>query len=137
MADFGPGDDPTLSNYISGTDYAIGGLISLLALAAVGGAVVGLELGGATFGALDSSGFATISLADSNTILENAIIDAGTPNAAVWEATTVDEQFTVDKWAEYLNNIDSGGTPDFTDTFDLSPPDESYIGNDWFPWEQQ
>lgn len=126
--EFPPGYDPVQTNYISGSYEAIGALVVLLGLAELGAAVVGAELfsGGAVFTA-ETGGFATISLEDSNLIMENAILnsEAGQTAASfdLWKETTFDEMMTVNKYSNFVQGIPLETEGDFGAAFDSSVDD--------------
>lgn len=119
--DFPPGYDPSQANYISGTDQAIGALISILALAAIAAGVVGAELlGGGIILEAGTNDFAypTIDEADNLVAqgLFNRLQNLPDPQTLeTWVPETVDEQVTVDRYTDYLSNLSNGN---FGSSFD-------------------
>lgn len=126
VMDYAPGYDPSQANYISGTNQAIGALVTLLALGAIGGGVVGVELlgGGAIF-ETEVDNFARPTIDEANAQIAQGLFNRlqNLPDPQTLEVfvpTTVDEQITVNKFTNYLNSVNN---PDYNASFDSSVDD--------------
>ncbi len=137
--DFPPGFDPNQVNYISGTDQAIGALITLLALASLGAAVTFTEVSGAAFIDVQTGLPMSISLEEANQLVAAEMLGSGQTVEVfdAWSSLESDAQFTSTDWGEYLNNTTTTDSLNFTGDFGLSQTEQGYLQGDWFPWEQQ